>query len=83
MRKYLARKWTGRGKLFADEIAGGDVRDTEKVTKTTSIGPLADTRASKKYPLNVPIFRILAGKMAVKTGRQRGSSRRAELRRNG
>ena len=41
------------------------MRDTEKVTKTTSIGPLADARASKKHPLNVPILGIFAGKIVV------------------
>lgn len=60
------------------------MRDTEKVTETTSIGALADARASKKDPLNVPILGIFAGKIVVKSERQRGSSgrMRAEFRLN-
>lgn len=49
------------------------MRDTEKVTETTSIGALADTGTSKKDPLNVAILGIFPGKIVAKSERRRGS----------
>jgi hypothetical protein len=48
----LRREGTGGGELFADEIAGGDVRDTEEVREARGVGAFSDAGAAKENPLD-------------------------------
>jgi hypothetical protein len=48
----LRREGTGRGELFADEIAGGDVRDIEEVREARGVGAFSDTGVAKENPLD-------------------------------
>jgi hypothetical protein len=48
----LRREGTGGGELFANEIAGGDVRDTEEVREARGVGAFSDTGAAKENPLD-------------------------------
>ena len=48
----LRREGTGRGELFVDEIAGGDVRDTEEVREVSGVGAFSDAGAAKENPLD-------------------------------
>ena len=57
----LGREWARGGELFADEIAGGDVRDAEEVREPTCVGAFSDAGAAQEHPLHVPLLRrILA-----------------------
>ncbi|CAL5334828.1 unnamed protein product [Camellia sinensis] len=42
------------GELFADEIAGGDVRDGEEGREAASVSSFSDARAAQENPLDIP-----------------------------
>lgn len=48
----LGREGAGRGELVADEIAGGDVRDTEEFGEARGVGAFSDAWAAKENPLD-------------------------------
>ena len=51
----LRGEGTRRGELFADEIAGGDVRHAEQARQPRGVGHLADAGTAEEHPLHVPI----------------------------
>lgn len=55
--------------LAADEITGGDVRNAEELGEAGSVGPLADARAAKEHPLDVPP--LARGIIGGQRGRER------------
>lgn len=57
--KYLGGKWARGIDLLANQITGGDVRNTEKIGKTRSIGTFTYTRTTKKNPLDISFLRFL------------------------
>jgi hypothetical protein len=48
----LRREGTRGGELFAEEIAGGDVRDIEEVREARGVGAFSDAGAAKENPLD-------------------------------
>jgi hypothetical protein len=48
----LRREGIGGGELFADEIAGRVVRDTEEVREAIGVGAFSDAGATKENPLD-------------------------------
>lgn len=52
----LGRKGAIGGELVANEVAGGDVRNAEKVAETGGVGALADAGAAQEDPLDVPVL---------------------------
>lgn len=57
--EYLRGKCARGIELLADQITGGDVRNTEKIGKTGSIGAFTYTRTAKKHPLDISVLRFL------------------------
>lgn len=60
--KNLWRKGAGGGEFVANEIAGGDVRDAEKVGEAASVGSFSDAGAAQEHPLNAPVAPIVTGR---------------------
>jgi hypothetical protein len=48
----LRREGTRGGELFADEIAGGNLRDTEEFREARGVGAFSDAGAAKENPLD-------------------------------
>jgi hypothetical protein len=51
----LRREGTRGGELFADEIAGGNVRDTEEFREARGVGAFSDAGAAKENPLDMVV----------------------------
>lgn len=52
----LSGERTGGSKLLADEISGGDVRNTEKTRESAGVSPLSDTGTTEEHPLHVSLL---------------------------
>ena len=76
----LLRERTRGGELFADEIAGGDVRDSEEVAEPAGVGAFTNAGDAEEDPLHVPLLRISAREASVQAERRRRRSERIKLR---
>ena len=65
---------------MADEIAGGDVRDSEKIADPTCVGSFSDAGNAEENPLDVPLRRISAREAAIRVQSRRGRRERAKRR---
>ncbi|KAM1805118.1 hypothetical protein ACFX12_030904 [Malus domestica] len=57
--RKLKSKGAGGSQLVADEIAGGDVRDAEKVTEAGGVGSFFDVRATEGDPLDISVLDVV------------------------
>ena len=65
------RERTGGSEFFADEIAGGNVRNAEEVAEAASVGALSDAGAAEEHPLHVPVLRISPREAGLEGERRR------------
>lgn len=62
---YLSREGTSGSKFLADEIAGGNVRDTEEGTEAAGVCTFSDAWAAKENPLDIPALGICSGREKI------------------
>lgn len=75
----LVRHGARRGEFFTNKITSGNMRYTEKLGETTGVCALADTGATQKNPLDIPVLGIFTGEIVdlrIGIGLSNGSRRR-------
>lgn len=67
----LVGERTKRSELVADEIASGDVRDSEKISEPTCIGSFSDVGNAEKMSLDLSLQRISMHEAAIRAQSRR------------